>query len=295
MSYTRNLQEILDVTVTLARVLIKIRQLHSPISCSIVYYILYTTKCKLRVLPRNNMCPGLKWCDRLTTLSSCVSSVKYEDPGAVEGLAGALDTRLQVTGGVSTHVTHTHTLTDFLSHTTVWTCDLTFFLILQTNSFHNDVDKWLSCDTVRHTTIQIESSVAVVFNLLCVRNRRSSRQCVRVWPVKVCNIISPLNLYSRWRLSLTLTQGVVSHIYTITVKHLTLFFRVWSVLGGPGQGSRPEQPGASPHTAHHVQTLTTVNTTTGWIARPALFSLSVDTSSRNVWKFQPECRHAVDR
>lgn len=29
------------------------------------------------------------------------SSVRYEDPRAVEGLAGALDTRLQVTGAVS--------------------------------------------------------------------------------------------------------------------------------------------------------------------------------------------------
>lgn len=31
-----------------------------------------------------------------------IPSVRYEDPGAVEGLAGALDTRLQVTGGVCT-------------------------------------------------------------------------------------------------------------------------------------------------------------------------------------------------
>lgn len=31
----------------------------------------------------------------------CVCSVRYEDPGAVEGLAEALDTRLQVTAGVS--------------------------------------------------------------------------------------------------------------------------------------------------------------------------------------------------
>lgn len=29
-----------------------------------------------------------------------VRSVRYEDPGAVEGLAEALDTRLQVTAGV---------------------------------------------------------------------------------------------------------------------------------------------------------------------------------------------------
>lgn len=32
----------------------------------------------------------------------CVFSVRYEDPGAVEGLAGALDSKLQVTGNVCT-------------------------------------------------------------------------------------------------------------------------------------------------------------------------------------------------
>ncbi|KAM9857636.1 target of Myb1 membrane trafficking protein [Aulostomus maculatus] len=45
-------------------------------------------------------------------------SVKYEDPRAVEGLAGALDTRLQVTGG----------------------------RLPVTNSVPSDIDKWLSCD-----------------------------------------------------------------------------------------------------------------------------------------------------
>lgn len=38
----------------------------------------------------------LFYCSVLQTLDS----VRYEDPGAVEGLAGALDTRSQVTGGV---------------------------------------------------------------------------------------------------------------------------------------------------------------------------------------------------
>lgn len=37
----------------------------------------------------------------------CASSVRYEDPGAVEGLAGALDSRLQVTGVVCTLKYHT--------------------------------------------------------------------------------------------------------------------------------------------------------------------------------------------
>ncbi|XP_026159450.1 target of Myb protein 1 isoform X2 [Mastacembelus armatus] len=49
--------------------------------------------------------------------------VRYEDPGAVEGLAGALDTRLQVTGGVSP----------------------------AQNS--NDIDKWLSCDTEEESSV----------------------------------------------------------------------------------------------------------------------------------------------
>ncbi|XP_066519696.1 target of Myb1 membrane trafficking protein-like isoform X2 [Hoplias malabaricus] len=37
---------------------------------------------------------------RGSSLAEQRKSVRYEDPGAVEGLAGALDTRLQVTGGV---------------------------------------------------------------------------------------------------------------------------------------------------------------------------------------------------
>lgn len=40
--------------------------------------------------------PILFYCSVLQPLVS----VRYEDPGAVEGLAGALDTRLQVTGRV---------------------------------------------------------------------------------------------------------------------------------------------------------------------------------------------------
>uniref|UniRef100_A0A673MFJ8 Target of Myb protein 1-like n=1 Tax=Sinocyclocheilus rhinocerous TaxID=307959 RepID=A0A673MFJ8_9TELE len=40
---------------------------------------------------------------RSSSLAEQRKSVRYEDPGAVEGLAEALDTRLQVTAGVSTH------------------------------------------------------------------------------------------------------------------------------------------------------------------------------------------------
>lgn len=55
---------------------------------------------------------------RGSSLAEQRKSVRYEDPGAVEGLAGALDTRLQVTGGMTS----------------------------AKNSQKNDIDKWLSCD-----------------------------------------------------------------------------------------------------------------------------------------------------
>lgn len=55
---------------------------------------------------------------RGSSLAEQRKSVKYEDPGAVEGLAGALDTRLQVTGGMP----------------------------VAKNSVQNDIDHWLSCD-----------------------------------------------------------------------------------------------------------------------------------------------------
>ncbi|XP_045903474.1 target of Myb protein 1-like isoform X2 [Micropterus dolomieu] len=55
---------------------------------------------------------------RGSSLAEQRKSVRYEDPRAVEGLAGALDTRLQVTGGMSS----------------------------AKNSLHNEIDKWLSCE-----------------------------------------------------------------------------------------------------------------------------------------------------
>ncbi|XP_063740569.1 target of Myb1 membrane trafficking protein-like isoform X2 [Eleginops maclovinus] len=62
---------------------------------------------------------------RGSSLADQRKSVRYEDPGAVEGLAGALDTRLQVTGGVAP----------------------------AKNSQQNDVDRWLSCDTEDHSSV----------------------------------------------------------------------------------------------------------------------------------------------
>ncbi|XP_032383372.1 target of Myb protein 1 isoform X3 [Etheostoma spectabile] len=55
---------------------------------------------------------------RGSSLAEQRKGVRYEDPGAVEGLAGALDTRLQVTGGMPP----------------------------EKNSLLTDVDKLLSCD-----------------------------------------------------------------------------------------------------------------------------------------------------
>ncbi|XP_019939965.1 target of Myb1 membrane trafficking protein-like isoform X2 [Paralichthys olivaceus] len=62
---------------------------------------------------------------RGSSLAEQRKSVRYEDPGAVEGLAGALDTRLQVTGG----------------------------LPQKENSLQNDIDKWLSCDLEEQSSV----------------------------------------------------------------------------------------------------------------------------------------------
>uniref|UniRef100_A0A4W6F7M3 GAT domain-containing protein n=1 Tax=Lates calcarifer TaxID=8187 RepID=A0A4W6F7M3_LATCA len=62
---------------------------------------------------------------RGSSLAEQRKSVRYEDPGAVEGLAGALDTRLQVTGGMPP----------------------------TKNSLQNDIDKWLSCDMEEQSSV----------------------------------------------------------------------------------------------------------------------------------------------
>ncbi|XP_062304286.1 target of Myb1 membrane trafficking protein-like [Osmerus eperlanus] len=60
---------------------------------------------------------------RGNSLAEQRKSVRYEDPGAVEGLAGALDTRLQVTGAVNPRVTSSK------------------------NPTLDEIDRWLSSDT----------------------------------------------------------------------------------------------------------------------------------------------------
>ncbi|KAM9314056.1 target of Myb1 membrane trafficking protein isoform 2-T3 [Pholidichthys leucotaenia] len=62
---------------------------------------------------------------RGSSLAEQRKSVRYEDPGAVEGLAGALDTRLQVTGGMQP----------------------------AKKSLQNDIDKWLSCDMEEQSSV----------------------------------------------------------------------------------------------------------------------------------------------
>lgn len=62
---------------------------------------------------------------RGSSLAEQRKSVRYEDPGAVEGLAGALDTRLQVTGGATP----------------------------AKNSMQSDIDRWLSCDMEEQSSV----------------------------------------------------------------------------------------------------------------------------------------------
>ncbi|XP_040002883.1 target of Myb protein 1-like isoform X2 [Xiphias gladius] len=62
---------------------------------------------------------------RGSSLAEQRKSVRYEDPGAVEGLAGALDTRLQVTGGMPS----------------------------VKNSLKNDIDKWLPSDMEEQSSV----------------------------------------------------------------------------------------------------------------------------------------------
>ncbi|XP_020496976.1 target of Myb1 membrane trafficking protein isoform X1 [Labrus bergylta] len=62
---------------------------------------------------------------RGSSLAEQRKSVRYEDPGAVEGLAGALDTRLQVTGGMPS----------------------------AKNSRKSDIDKWLSSDMADQSSV----------------------------------------------------------------------------------------------------------------------------------------------
>nr|XP_020451967.1 target of Myb protein 1-like isoform X2 [Monopterus albus] len=62
---------------------------------------------------------------RDSSLAEQRKSVRYEDPGAVEGLAGALDTRLQVTGGMPP----------------------------DKNSHQNDSGNWLSCHTEEPSSV----------------------------------------------------------------------------------------------------------------------------------------------
>lgn len=66
---------------------------------------------------------------RGSSLADQRKSVRYEDPGAVEGLAGALDTRLQVTGVVNPRVT------SFRSPAL------------------DDIDRWLSSDTAQDSSV----------------------------------------------------------------------------------------------------------------------------------------------
>ncbi|XP_034393944.1 target of Myb protein 1-like isoform X2 [Cyclopterus lumpus] len=93
---------------------------------------------------------------RGSSLADQRKSVRYEDPGAVEGLAGALDTRLQVTGGMPS----------------------------AKNSPQNDVDKWLSCDIEDKSSVSEGVSSAEFDQFLEDRAKASdsSGQAIRSVP-----------------------------------------------------------------------------------------------------------------
>ncbi|PWA16830.1 hypothetical protein CCH79_00012792 [Gambusia affinis] len=82
---------------------------------------------------------------RGSSLAEQRKSVKYEDPETVEGLAEALDSRLQVTGG----------------------------MVPEKKALQNDIDKWLSSDLVGRSS-------CCVFNI----SGRVSRRFVKESPVK---------------------------------------------------------------------------------------------------------------
>lgn len=80
---------------------------------------------------------------RGSSLAEQRKSVKYEDPGAVEGLAGALDTRSQVTGGIPVAKTFVQ----------------------------NDIDRWLSCDMEGQSAVSEGVSSEEFDNFLANRAR----------------------------------------------------------------------------------------------------------------------------
>ncbi|KAM9362493.1 target of Myb1 membrane trafficking protein isoform 2-T2 [Symphorus nematophorus] len=93
---------------------------------------------------------------RGSSLAEQRKSVRYEDPGAVEGLAGALDTRLQVTGGMPP----------------------------AKNSVQNDIDKWLSCDMEEQSSVSEGVSSAEFDRFLDDRAKAAdhSSQAIRSAP-----------------------------------------------------------------------------------------------------------------
>lgn len=87
-------------------------------------------------------------------------SVKYEDPETVEGLAEALDSRLQVTAGVRRRQ-HLSSLQEYCpfeikNNTEVilffkkklFFIGISFQMVPEKNVLQNDIDKWISSDLV---------------------------------------------------------------------------------------------------------------------------------------------------
>ncbi|XP_072444597.1 target of Myb1 membrane trafficking protein isoform X5 [Chiloscyllium punctatum] len=81
---------------------------------------------------------------RSNSLADQRKNVKYEEPQAIEGLAGALDTRQQNTGATE------NTLNEHTNRTTLdnWMLNQGMIPVTQT-SLMDDIEQWLSTDVVR--------------------------------------------------------------------------------------------------------------------------------------------------
>uniref|UniRef100_A0A3Q4N2M4 Target of Myb protein 1-like n=1 Tax=Neolamprologus brichardi TaxID=32507 RepID=A0A3Q4N2M4_NEOBR len=113
---------------------------------------------------------------RGSSLADQRKSVRYEDPGAVEGLAGALDTRLQVTGGGCTATVRCSWILFGV---------ISLFLILQINKTQGHLISF----RFRQRQTLCRMILTNGYLLMC---RKSSLQFAREFPVK--------SLISSWRI-----------------------------------------------------------------------------------------------
>lgn len=129
-----------------------------------------------------------------------VSSVRYEDPGAVEGLAEALDSRLQVTAGVCMpYFGSTFSSYSFFSKTSLLAC----FRKGATSKQRPSERHWQMVG-VRHGKGGTDDVQRVWQHntTVCFQSRRISPRSVKECPVKVClaaniNFCAQILLYAQ--------------------------------------------------------------------------------------------------